>query len=147
MDSHTRLLLGLYAGAAASGAVALGAVIAVAGTRTVRWIPGSGRGKRVLVATLRRRVLPFFASLGPYALIELILPGGTVIALLLWLYHHRHDPDPLLAPGSTATAPPHEELGTPPEPRMRVPARVGHLLLPADPRGRPGDESWRLSRW
>jgi hypothetical protein len=25
----------------------------------------------------------------PYLLIELILPGGTVIALLLWLYRRR----------------------------------------------------------
>jgi hypothetical protein len=25
----------------------------------------------------------------PYLLVELILPGGTLIALLLWLYRHR----------------------------------------------------------
>jgi hypothetical protein len=25
----------------------------------------------------------------PYLLIELLLPGGSVIALLLWLYRHR----------------------------------------------------------
>lgn len=28
-------------------------------------------------------------SLGPYVLIELLLPGGSVIALLVWLYRHR----------------------------------------------------------
>jgi hypothetical protein len=28
-------------------------------------------------------------ALAPYALLELILPGGTVIALLLWLYRRR----------------------------------------------------------
>lgn len=28
-------------------------------------------------------------ELGPYAVVELILPGGTVIAVLLWLYR-RH---------------------------------------------------------
>ena len=28
-------------------------------------------------------------ALAPYALIELILPGGSVIALLLWLYRRR----------------------------------------------------------
>jgi hypothetical protein len=28
-------------------------------------------------------------GLGPYAAIELVLPGGTVLALLLWLYR-RH---------------------------------------------------------
>ena len=25
----------------------------------------------------------------PYLLVELILPGGTLIAILLWLYRHR----------------------------------------------------------
>jgi hypothetical protein len=30
-----------------------------------------------------------FKGLAPYALIEIILPGGSVIALLLWLYR-RH---------------------------------------------------------
>lgn len=28
-------------------------------------------------------------QLGPYALVELLLPGGTVFAVLLWLYR-RH---------------------------------------------------------
>jgi hypothetical protein len=28
-------------------------------------------------------------TLAPYALIELILPGGSVMALLLWLYRRR----------------------------------------------------------
>lgn len=28
-------------------------------------------------------------ALGPYAVIELLVPGGTVIAVLLWLYR-RH---------------------------------------------------------
>lgn len=30
-----------------------------------------------------------FKSLAPYALIELILPGGSVVAILLWLYRRR----------------------------------------------------------
>jgi hypothetical protein len=30
-------------------------------------------------------------ALAPYALIELILPGGSVIALLLWLYRRREN--------------------------------------------------------
>jgi hypothetical protein len=25
----------------------------------------------------------------PYLLVELVLPGGTLIAILLWLYRHR----------------------------------------------------------
>jgi hypothetical protein len=30
-----------------------------------------------------------FRTLGPYFAVELILPGGSVLALLLWLYRHR----------------------------------------------------------
>ena len=30
-------------------------------------------------------------ALAPYALMELILPGGSVMALLLWLYRRRKD--------------------------------------------------------
>jgi hypothetical protein len=28
-------------------------------------------------------------TLGPYALLDLLLPGGSLIALLLWLYQRR----------------------------------------------------------
>ena len=31
----------------------------------------------------------FLRELGPYAAIELILPGGSLIALSLWLYRRR----------------------------------------------------------
>jgi hypothetical protein len=34
-------------------------------------------------------VIVRFKALAPYALIELILPGGSVMALLLWLYRQR----------------------------------------------------------
>jgi hypothetical protein len=30
-----------------------------------------------------------FRALAPYALMELVLPGGSVMALLLWLYRRR----------------------------------------------------------
>jgi hypothetical protein len=30
-----------------------------------------------------------FRSLGPYLAIELVLPGGSIAALLLWTYRHR----------------------------------------------------------
>lgn len=30
-------------------------------------------------------------AVAPYALIELVLPGGSVMALLLWLYRQRKD--------------------------------------------------------
>jgi hypothetical protein len=29
-------------------------------------------------------------ALGPYLAIELILPGGSLLALLLWLYRRNH---------------------------------------------------------
>lgn len=28
-------------------------------------------------------------AIGPYLLVELIMPGGSLLALLLWLYNHR----------------------------------------------------------
>jgi hypothetical protein len=30
-------------------------------------------------------------ELGPYFLLEVLLPGGTLLALLLWWHRHRHD--------------------------------------------------------
>jgi len=36
------------------------------------------------------RVPAQLGALGPYLAIELILPGGSILALLLWLYRHRH---------------------------------------------------------
>lgn len=45
------------------------------GTRTLRgWAP-------VMFAGLK--------ELGPYALMELLLPGGSVLALTVWLYRRR----------------------------------------------------------
>jgi hypothetical protein len=43
------------------------------------------------------RVAALLWNLGPYAVIELLLPGGSLIALLLWLYR-RHRGDRLTAP-------------------------------------------------
>jgi hypothetical protein len=34
-------------------------------------------------------VLQAAREASPYLLVELILPGGTLIAILLWLYRHR----------------------------------------------------------
>jgi hypothetical protein len=34
-------------------------------------------------------VIARIEALAPYALIELVLPGGSVMALLLWLYRQR----------------------------------------------------------
>jgi hypothetical protein len=35
------------------------------------------------------RLPALLRGLGPYAAIELLLPGGSVIALLIWLYRQR----------------------------------------------------------
>jgi hypothetical protein len=35
------------------------------------------------------RFLQVARQASPYLLVELFLPGGTLIALLLWLYRHR----------------------------------------------------------
>ena len=36
-----------------------------------------------------RRVFNQLRQLAPYALIELLLPGGTLVAVCLWLYRRR----------------------------------------------------------
>jgi hypothetical protein len=36
-------------------------------------------------------VIARLKALAPYALIELVLPGGSVMALLLWLYRRRNN--------------------------------------------------------
>jgi hypothetical protein len=35
------------------------------------------------------RMLVLVRSFGPYAAIELLLPGGSMVALLYWWYRHR----------------------------------------------------------
>jgi hypothetical protein len=35
------------------------------------------------------RLPALLRGLGPYAAIELLLPGGSIIALLIWLYRQR----------------------------------------------------------
>jgi hypothetical protein len=57
------------------GAVPVWTWIRSQGTRTLRaW-------SAVALATLK--------ELAPYAAIELLLPGGSVVALTLWLYRRR----------------------------------------------------------
>ncbi len=34
-------------------------------------------------------------AIGPYAAIEILLPGGTLLAFLLWLYRRRQRGEPL----------------------------------------------------
>jgi hypothetical protein len=40
-------------------------------------------------------------EVGPYVAIEIILPGGTLIALLLWLYRRRQPARPPLLDSTT----------------------------------------------
>jgi hypothetical protein len=42
-----------------------------------------------MIAAALRRTLQGVRQLGPYAAIELILPGGSVLAILLWLYRRN----------------------------------------------------------
>jgi len=37
-------------------------------------------------AEIARRAIQVMRQLGPYAAIELLLPGGSLLAILLWLY-------------------------------------------------------------
>ena len=46
--------------------------------------------------TVRR----FGQRLGPYLMLEILLPGGTLLALLLFLYQRRKIPSPLSISGS-----------------------------------------------
>ena len=47
-----------------------------------------------IVLGTMRRVAPV---LGPYLLLEILLPGGTLLALLLFLYRRRRAPVPDIA--------------------------------------------------
>jgi len=41
------------------------------------------------------RGIGFVRAIGPYAAIEIILPGGTLLALLFWLYRRYQRGEPL----------------------------------------------------
>jgi len=50
----------------------------------------------IRTAALSARGLAFLRELGPYVIIELLLPGGSLIALLLWLYSRHKSGKPFL---------------------------------------------------
>jgi hypothetical protein len=52
--------------------------------RDARWALASRNWIGYAAAVIVR-----FKAIAPYALIELILPGGSVVALVLWLYRRR----------------------------------------------------------
>ena len=60
------------------------AALGLAHRLSTAWAPARTGWIGGLVAVLR--------SLGPYMAVELILPGGTLLALLLWLYRRRQRP-------------------------------------------------------
>jgi hypothetical protein len=37
-----------------------------------------------------QRIRGLLRNLGPYLAVELLLPGGSLIALLLWFFQHKH---------------------------------------------------------
>jgi len=44
---------------------------------------------KALLSPLAGRIFILLRDFGPYAAIELLLPGGSVVALLYWWYRHR----------------------------------------------------------
>jgi hypothetical protein len=52
--------------------------------RDARWTPALRHWGGYAAAVIVK-----LKDLAPYALIELVLPGGSVMALLLWLYRRR----------------------------------------------------------
>lgn len=86
---------------------------------------------RVLFAALFARLLILLRLVGPYAAIELLLPGGTLIALLYWWYRGRvvlHAPTDPVAESVTERVP--EEAGhAPPALRDQYPNRDSDALI------------------
>lgn len=58
----------------------------------------------IIIERLRiARVLALLKDVGPYAAIELLLPGGSLLALGLWLYSRHKSGKPLLPAGLRST--------------------------------------------
>jgi len=54
-------------------------------------IPSGRKLTRIAPRDWLARGLRLLRQLGPYAALELLLPGGSLLAILLWLYkRHRH---------------------------------------------------------
>jgi hypothetical protein len=72
----------------------------------------------------------FGARLGPYVLLELLLPGGTMFALLLFLYRRRKP--------SAGSPPALIPLASPPA----VVRTLGRDIRPMQPVGKGDEGSW-----
>jgi len=64
----------------------------------VKWVNRKSLNKngKVMKNAWVQWIVEQFRTLGPYFAVELILPGGSLLALLLWLYRrrlalHRHE--------------------------------------------------------
>jgi hypothetical protein len=75
----------------------------------------------------------FGARLGPYVLLELLLPGGTMFALLLFLYRRRK-------PGA-GSPPALIRLASPPA----VVSTLGRDVLPRQPDGKGEERPWNAA--
>src|SRR5271163_2402823 len=54
------------------------------GSRHARWMPVRGKFGAYAVTVIAK-----LRDLAPYAAIELVLPGGSLMALLLWIYRRQ----------------------------------------------------------
>jgi hypothetical protein len=70
-------------------------------------------------------VLHQVRSLGPYLAIELLLPGGSIVALLLWVYRHRVSNMQRAGSGGSATG----QLSARPPRKVSLSARARSLSL------------------
>ena len=57
---------------------------------------------RAASAGMIAKGLALLKTFGPYALLEFFLPGGTLIAVLVWLYRHRRSRRPFVKPRTVA---------------------------------------------
>jgi hypothetical protein len=51
---------------------------------------GKGAAMKTTINKWATRIFGKLRELGPYLAIELVLPGGSLLALGLWLYNRKH---------------------------------------------------------
>lgn len=47
-----------------------------------------------MIESYAKLIVPAVRAMGPYLFVELLLPGGTLLAVLLWLYQQRRRQEP-----------------------------------------------------
>jgi hypothetical protein len=80
---------------------------------------------KALVKAWIARLPALLRRLGPYAAIELLLPGGSIIALLIWLCRHRANAG--VPPATARAALIRESIGIPPH--LSLPPFDGAVLI------------------